>query len=63
MGLGVYLQILQSNDFEICFEFVAHLIVRLEDDPNGFSNILWTDKSCFHNNSQVNHHNHNILLE
>jgi len=51
-------QQLQPNDFERRLEFVAHLIVRLEDDPHFLSKILWTDEAKFHNNGQVNHHNH-----
>jgi len=39
------------------------LINRLEYDPNCLSKILWTNKTSFHNNALVDHHNHDYLSD
>lgn len=36
-------QQLQLNDFERHFEYDAHLIIRLVNDPKYLSKVLWTD--------------------
>lgn len=50
-------QNLQSSDYERRLNYVAHIIVKLEEDPSYLKKIIWTDEAKFHNNGTVNHHN------
>lgn len=51
-------QFLQSNDYERRVNYVAHIMVELEDDPHLKKKIMWTDETRFHNNGTINHNNH-----
>lgn len=53
-------QFLQSNDYERRVNYVAHIMVELEDDPHFLKKIMWTDEARFHNNGTVNHHNNHF---
>jgi len=50
-------QLLQANDYERRLNFIAHCMVKIDDDTEFLKRILWTDEAKFHNNGQVNHHN------
>lgn len=50
-------QQLLPTDYERRITFVAHMMVRLDDQPNFLEKIMWTDEARFHNNGTVNHHN------
>jgi len=50
-------QQLLASDYERRLNFIAHCMVKLEEDPQFLTNILWTDEAKFHNNGNVNHHN------
>jgi len=53
-------QKLQSSDYERRLNYVAHIAVKLEDDPQFLKKIMWTDEAKFHNNGVVNHHNNHF---
>ncbi|KAE9543730.1 hypothetical protein AGLY_002126 [Aphis glycines] len=55
--LSTRVQQLLPTDYERRITFVAHMMVRLEDQPNFLEKIMWTDEARFHNNGTVNHHN------
>lgn len=38
----------QANDYERRLNFIANFIVKLEEDPQILTNILWTDEAKFH---------------
>lgn len=54
---------LLSNDFKRRLHFVTQMVIKLDDDPTMFFNILWTDEARFHSNGQVNHHNQHYWSE
>jgi len=55
--LPTRVQQLLPTDYERRITFVAHMMVRLDDQPNFLEKIMWTDEARFHNNGTVNHHN------
>lgn len=50
-------QSLTPADPERRLNFIAEMLVKIEDDPDFLNKILWSDESRFHNNGIVNRHN------
>lgn len=50
---------LQPGDDQRRLDFIARMMLKINDDPHFLSKILWSDEARFHNNGVVNRHNSN----